>query len=71
MQGLDWEETYDLVRGRITWFKCVSCDSNGQQYWDRVTGEGVSNSPSTILPENLERGPCDECHGIGFKFKRS
>lgn len=64
--GLDFDDLYKMVRGKVNITKCPCCDSNGIQYWDGETGEGVKDNPSGINPEWLERGPCENCHGLGF-----
>lgn len=69
--GLDFGDLYKYVRGQVDATKCPCCDINGQQYWDGATGEGVNSSPAGIAPENLERGACDNCHGLGFLLKYS
>lgn len=64
--GIDFQELYDLVRNKISWKKCQSCDSYGFQYYDGKTGEGLSKSPSGIDPEWLEKTTCEDCDGLGF-----
>lgn len=66
---LEWEEIRLLARKKAHYVKCPCCDIDGLQYWDGATGEGVSNSPSGIDPEWLERGNCENCEGIGFLFE--
>lgn len=57
---------YDLVRNKVSWKKCESCDANGRQYYDGSTGEGLSKSPSGIDKEWLECTSCEDCGGLGF-----
>jgi hypothetical protein len=69
--GLDFDDLKELCKGRLHWRKCCDCDSNGQQYWDDSTGEGLSNTPSGINPENLSRDNCETCFGLGYHFYRT
>lgn len=64
--GLDFQELYDLVRNKVSWKNCESCDANGRQYYDSSTGEGLSKSPSGIDKEWLECTSCEDCGGLGF-----
>lgn len=64
--GIEFDELYKYVRGQIIARKCPCCDSNGRQYWDGKTGEGVKDNPSGIDPEWLESDGCDNCNGLGF-----
>jgi hypothetical protein len=64
--GLDFDELYKLVLGKIHWKKCPCCDNSGTVYLDSKTGEGESSSPSGIDPEWLDRGSCENCNGLGL-----
>ena len=64
--GLDFDELYALVRGKVIWNKCKSCDASGIQYYDGKTGEGLSKSPSGIDVEWLEKTSCEYCGGLGY-----
>jgi len=68
--GIDLDDLKLLCKGQIQWRKCLCCDTDGQQYWDNSTGEGLSHTPSGIAPENLDRGPCENCLGLGFILYR-
>lgn len=64
--GLDFDDLYNLVRDKIRIVKCKDCDINGVQYWDNRYDEGLQNNPSGIDPEYLDRGSCENCHGLGY-----
>lgn len=64
--GIDLDDLKQLCKGKIAWRKCQDCDVNGIQYWDNTTGEGLSHTPSGINPENLDKGNCMTCFGLGY-----
>ena len=61
------EELRDIILGKTTFKKCLSCDNNGQEWWDGDTGLGVGSVPPTGIPhENISHVDCDNCNGLGY-----